>query len=217
VFSFWLSRGAFLRSLSFYVVTWLKVCYLWLNYFMTPLEALLQIKQMFAEMPPVPVQAQEVEIEIEPAAPEYKEYVLKSGAKVKIDKLEVGGNESPAPAGEHELADGMVIVLDESSVITEIKLPEVPVEEVVDEELKKKIAEMEAQIEDMKKGKKEQEVKMAEAEAKFSAAIKELTDVVLQLIQTPSADATEKPKQTFNKVVPSKDSRIDAFLSKYAK
>lgn len=193
---------------------------------MTPLEALLQIKQMFAEVPQ-PVQAQEVEISVEPAAPEYKEYVLKSGAKVKIDKLEVGGNvvlvdemgnESPAPAGEHELADGMIIVLDENSVITEIKTPEAaPVEEVVDEEMKKKIAEMEAQIEDMKKGKKAQEVKMAEAEAKFSAAIKELTEVVLQLINTPSAEATEKPKQVFGKVVPSKDSRIDSFLSKYAR
>jgi hypothetical protein len=193
---------------------------------MTPLEALLQIKQMFAEMPPAPVEAQEIEVSIEPAAPEYKEYVLKNGAKVKMDKLEVGGKvmlvddagqESPAPAGEHELADGMIIVLDESSVITEIKQPEAPTEEVVDEELKKKIAEMEAQIEDMKKGKKAQEVKMAEAEAKFSAAIKELTDVVLQLIQTPSADATEKPKQTFNKVTMSKDARINNFLSKYAK
>jgi len=193
---------------------------------MTPLEALLQIKQMFAEVPQ-PVQAQEVEISVEPAAPEYKEYVLTSGAKVKIDKLEVGGNvmlvdemgnESPAPAGEHELADGMIIVLDENSVITEIKTPEAaPVEEVVDEEMKKKIAEMEAQIEDMKKGKKAQEVKMAEAEAKFSAAIKELTEVVLQLINTPSAEATEKPKQVFGKVVPSKDSRIDSFLSKYAR
>jgi len=192
---------------------------------MTPLEALLQIKQMFAEMPK-PVQAQEIEVSIDPADIEYKEYVLKNGAKIKMDKLEVGGkvmlvddagNETPAPAGEHELADGMVIVLDESSVITEIKQPEAPTEEVVDEELKKKIAEMEAQIEDMKKGKKAQEVKMAEAEAKFSAAIKELTDVVLQLIQTPSADATEKPKQSFNKVVPSKDARINNFLSKYAK
>ena len=192
---------------------------------MTPLEALLQIKQMFAEMPK-PVQAQEIEVSIDPADIEYKEYVLKNGAKIKMDKLEVGGkvmlvddagNETPAPAGEHELADGMVIVLDESSVITEIKQPEAPTEEVVDEELKKKIAEMEAQIEDMKKGKKYQDGKMAEAEAKFSAAIKELTDVVLQLIQTPSADATEKPKQTFNKVVPSKDARINNFLSKYAK
>jgi len=195
---------------------------------MTPLEALLQIKQMFAEIPPAPVQAQEIEVSIEPAAPEYKEYVLKSGAKIKVDKLEVGGNvtllddagqESPAPIGEHELADGMVIVLDENSVITEIKTPEeapAPAPEI-DEEMKKKIAEMEAQIEDMKKGKKAQEVKMAEAEAKFSAAIKELTDVVLQLINTPSAEATEKPKQVFGKVVPSKDSRIDSFLSKYAR
>ena len=119
---------------------------------------------------------------------------------------------------QEELADGMIIVLDENSVITEIKtLEAAPVEEVVDEEMKKKIAEMEAQIEDMKKGKKAQEVKMAEAEAKFSAAIKELTDVVLQLINTPSAEATEKPKQVFGKVVPSKDSRIDSFLSKYAR
>jgi hypothetical protein len=115
---------------------------------MTPLEALLQIKQMFAEMPPAPVEAQEIEVSIEPTAPEYKEYVLKNGAKVKMDKLEVGGKvmlvddagqESPAPAGEHELADGMIIVLDENSVITEIKQPEAaPVEEVVDEELSKR-------------------------------------------------------------------------------
>ena len=193
---------------------------------MTPLEALLKIKQMFAEMPPVAAQAPEIEVSIEPAAPEYKEYVLKNGTKIKVDQLEVGGNvvlvdeagqESPAPSGEHELADGMVIVLDENSVITEIKTPEeVAPAPVVDEEMMKKIAEMEAQIEDMKKGKKAQEVKMAEAEAKFSAAINELTDVVLQLIQTPSTDATDKPKQNFNKVTMSKDARINNFLSKYA-
>lgn len=195
---------------------------------MTPLEALLQIKQMFAEIPPVvaPSEAPAVEIEIEPAAPEYKEYVLKSGAKVKIDKLEVGGkvvlvddmgNESPAPAGEHELADGMVIVLDESSVIVEIKEPTMEEVPVADEELKKQIAEMEAQLEGLKKGKKDQEVKMAEVENKFAQAIKELSDVVIGLINTPSADSTEKPKHNFNKVVPSKDSRIDSFLSKYAR
>lgn len=194
---------------------------------MTPLEALLQIKQMFAEMPQQPVQAQEVEVSIEPAAPEYKEYVLKSGAKVKIDKLEVGGkvmlvddagNEMPAPAGEHELADGMVIVLDESSTIVEIKQPEV--EEVVpaiEEELKKKIAEMQSELENLKSGKKKDEEKMAEVEAKFSKAISELTDVVVGLIQTPSVDPTESNKQNFNKAVPSKDSRISTFLAKYAR
>lgn len=195
---------------------------------MTALEALLQIKQMFAEMPPVapPVEAAP-EVPQEPAAPEYKEYVLKSGAKVKIDKLEIGGkvvlvddagNESPAPAGEHELADGMVITLDENSVIIELESPEAPeLEAPVDEELKKQIQEMEAKIEELKSGKKAQEVKMAEVENKFAQAIKELSDVVIGLINTPSTDSTEKSKQNFNKVIPSKDSRIDSFLSKYAR
>lgn len=195
---------------------------------MTALEALLQIKQMFAEMPQEkPVDAQEIEVSIEPTAPEYKEYVLKSGAKVKIDKLEVGGkvmlvdeagNESPAPAGEHELADGMVIVLDEASTIVEIKEPQAPVETpVVEEELQKKIEELKAEIEKMGDYKKKQEEKMAQMESKFSQAIKDLSDVVIGLINTPSTEATEKPKQTFNKVVPSRDSRIDSFLAKYAR
>jgi len=194
---------------------------------MTPLEALLQIKQMFAEMPPVAPSEAPVEAPMEPVAPEYKEYVLKSGAKVKIDKLEVGGkvmlvddmgNESPAPAGEHELADGTIITLDENSVILEIASPveETPEEEPQVDMAAQKIAELEAQIEELKKNKKGQEVKMAEVEAKFSQAIKELSDVVIGLINTPSAEATEKPKQVFNKHIPSKDSRIDSFLSKYA-
>ena len=60
---------------------------------MSPLEALLQIKQMFAEMPPVVAPSEApAEAPQEPAAPKYLEYVLKSGAKVKIDKLEIGGN-----------------------------------------------------------------------------------------------------------------------------
>lgn len=194
---------------------------------MTPLEALLQIKQMFAEMPQQAQEMPEVEVTIEPAAPEYKEYVLKSGAKVKVDKLEVGGkvmlvddagNETPAPAGEHELADGMVIVLDETSTIVEIKEPQA--EEApapVEEELKKKIEEMKAEIEKLGDYKKKQEEKMAEVEAKFSQAIKDLSDVVIGLINTPSAEATEKPKQIFNKVVQSRDARIDSFLNKYAR
>lgn len=197
---------------------------------MTPLEALLQIKQMFAEMPPVapPTEVAPAEAPVEPAAPEYKEYVLKSGAKVKIDKLEVGGNvvlvddmgnESPAPQGEHELADGTIITLDENSVIVEIASPveETPEAEPQVDMAAQKIAELEAQIEELKKNKKGMEVKMAEVESKFSQAIQELSDVVIGLINTPSAEATEKPKQVFGKVVPSKDSRIDSFLSKYAR
>lgn len=191
---------------------------------MTPLEALLQIKQMFAEVPQQAQEMPEVEVSIEPAEVEYKEYVLKSGAKVKIDKLEVGGkvvlvddagNESPAPAGEHELADGMVIVLDEASTIVEIKEPQVEEAPVVDVAAQK-IAELEAQIEELKKDKKGMEVKMSEVEVKFAQAIKELSDVVIGLINTPSAEPTA-PKQSFNKVTPSRDSRIESFLNKYAR
>lgn len=196
---------------------------------MTPLEALLKIKQMFAEMPPAAPPAEVApEAPAEPVAPEYVEYVLKSGAKVKIDKLEIGGNvvlvdeagnEFPAPAGEHELADGTIITLDENSVIVEIASPveEMPEAEPQVDMAAQKIAELEAQIAELKKDKKGQEVKMAEVEAKFSQAIQELSDVVIGLINTPSAEATEKPKQTFGKVVPSKDSRIDSFLNKYAR
>lgn len=196
---------------------------------MTPLEALLQIKQMFAEMPPVAAPSEApAEAPMEPAAPEYKEYVLKNGAKVKIDKLEIGGsvmlvddmgNESPAPAGEHELADGTIITLDENSVIIEVASPveEAPEAEPQVDMAAQKIAELEAQIEELKKNSKGQEVKMSEVESKFAQAIKELSDVVIGLINTPSTEPTETPKQVFNKHIPSKDSRIDTFLNKYAR
>ncbi len=73
------------------------------------------------------------------------------------------GNESPAPAGDHELADGTIITLDENSVIVNVVVPEeAPVAEPKVDLAAQKIAEVEAQIEELKKGKKDQEVKMAE-------------------------------------------------------
>jgi len=74
---------------------------------MTTLEAINKIKQMFAEAGELPMAS------VEPTQ-SFAEYSLKSGAKVMIDKLEVGGKvslvdeagvETPAPAGEHELID----------------------------------------------------------------------------------------------------------------
>ncbi len=73
---------------------------------------------------------------------------------------------------------------------------EAPESEV--ELMKKKVAEMEAQIEELKSYKKEAEVKMSENIAqmndKFSKAISELTDVVIELTKTPSVAPTQ-PKQ----------------------
>jgi len=193
------------------------------KFFMSPQEALLKIKAMFAEATIEPsVDAPEV------AVSQFAEYVLASGVKVLVDKLEVGGkvtlldengNEAPAPAGEHTLADGSVIVLDETGTILEIKTPEVEAPESEVELMKKKVAEMEAQIEALKGYKKEAEVKMSENLAqmsdKFSKAITELTDVVIELTKTPSAAPTQ-PKESV-KHFPSKNDKISRFLSNYAK
>lgn len=170
---------------------------------MTTLEAINKIKQMFAEAGELPVaSAQPLQ--------SFAEYVLKSGAKVMIDKYEIGGkvtlvddlgNEVPAPAGEHELADGSVMVLDENSIITEIKVPEAEMPEapeveievapVAEDLMKKKIEEMQKQLDEIKMA---YDAKLASQEAKFSKGMSDISDVLVQLLNTPSANATETPK-----------------------
>ena len=93
-------------------------------------------------------------------------YSLEDGTKVLIDKLEVGGvvtleDGSPAPVGEHTLADGSKVVLAEGGVIAEIMPKEV--EEKVEIEIESK--------EDEKKKEEEEEMKkkIAEMEGRFSA------------------------------------------------
>ncbi|MBM3417472.1 MAG: hypothetical protein FJY17_00950 [Bacteroidetes bacterium] len=183
---------------------------------MTPQEALQKIKAMFAEPVVVP----------EVAVSQFAEYVLASGSKVRIDKLEVGGKvslvdengqEAPAPAGEHILADGSVIVLDEMGIILEIKTPEVEVPETEVELLKKRVTEMEAQISELRGLKNEAKMNesLAQMNDKFSKAITELTDVVIELTKTPSVPPTQ-PKQ-FTKHFESKNDKITRFLSNYAK
>lgn len=192
---------------------------------MTTLEAINKIKQMFAEAGELPMAS------VEPTQ-SFAEYSLKSGAKVMIDKLEVGGkvsiideggNESPAPAGEHELIDGSIIVLDEASTILEVKVPEVKVPEVEveveakdyekkDEEdmMKKKIEEMQRQLDEIKMA---YDAKLASQELKFSKGISDISDVLVQILNTPSANATEQPKDKFNVHVESKDDKIGRFLA----
>lgn len=198
---------------------------------MTTFEAIQKIKQMFAEAGELPVAS--VEEATPSAAPleAQAEYVLASGAKVVIDKLEIGGkvqlldeagNLAPAPMGEHMLADGTKIVLDEAGMIVEIESPKADVvEEVIpeeaspvatpsiEEELKKKMEEMAAEIAELKKQYKE---KMAAQEQRFSKGISDLSDVVIELINTSSAKPTEQPKDKFNVHVESKDSKLQRFL-----
>ena len=190
---------------------------------MTTLEAVKMIKQMFTDAGQLPVaSAQPLQ--------SFAEYTLKSGAKVMIDKLEVGGkvtlvdeggSEVPAPAGEHELADGSVILLDENSIITEIKVPEVELPEVPEVEIsveskkveedmmKKKIEEMQKQLDEIKMA---YDAKLASQEAKFSKGMSDVSDVLIQLLNTPSANATEAPKEKFNQHIERKEDKISRFL-----
>ena len=188
---------------------------------MTTLEAINKIKQMFAEAGELP------DASAEPLQ-SFAEYVLKSGAKVMIDKYEVGGkvtlvddmgNETPAPAGEYELADGSVMVLDENSIITEIKVPqaempeapevEVEVAPVAEDMMKKKIEEMQKQLDEIKMA---YDAKLASQEAKFSKGMSDISDVLVQLLNTPSANATEAPKEKFNQHIEKKEDKISRFL-----
>lgn len=192
---------------------------------MTTLEAINKIKQMFAEAGELPVASAE-------PTQSFAEYSLKSGAKVMIDKLEVGGkvalidesgNQTPAPAGKHELIDGSEIVLDENSVILSVKVPEVEAPEVEveveakdyekkgeEDMMKKKIDEMQRQLDEIKMA---YDAKLASQELKFSKGISDISDVLVQILSTPSANATEQPKDKFNQHVESKDDKVSRFLA----
>lgn len=200
---------------------------------MTPLEAIQKIKQMFAEAGELPVaDAPAAQMAEESAQPieAAKEYVLESGQKVMIDKLEIGGKVSlldeagqmtPAPVGEHKLADGTKITLDEAGMILAIELPQAEVVEDVIEEgpvaeapvqedmMKKKIEEMQKQLDEIKMA---YDAKLAAQEARFSKGISDVSDILVQLISTPSANATEQPKDKFNVHVESKDAKLERFL-----
>jgi hypothetical protein len=199
---------------------------------MTPLEAIQKIQQMFTDNGMMPVaEAPAAQMAEESAEPieSVKEYVLMSGQKVLIDKLELGGKvmivdeagqQSPAPVGEHELADGTKIVLDEAGTILELEVPEAdkveeeiipdaPAEPSAEELMKKKIEEMQKQLDEIKMS---YDAKLAQQEARFSKGISDLSDVLVQLINTPSAEATEQPKDKFNVHVESKEAKLERFL-----
>jgi hypothetical protein len=199
---------------------------------MTPLEAVLKIKAMFEQSganfaDPVPAPAADPMAEPAPAVEPTegsKEYDLKAGGKVIIDKLEVGGKvtiesevetEMPAPAGEHELVDGTKITVDELGIITAVTVASEPVVEPAPaepSEAELKIAALEAELATLKASHAGFETKMAETDAKFSKAVSDLSDVIVGLINTPSAAPTERAKNSFNQHADTKAEKINRFL-----
>lgn len=194
------------------------------NNCMTTIEALNKIKQLFADAgqlgDPSPAP--------EPGATSVNmisEYILKDGSKVLIDKLEAGGvakvidqtgAEVFAPVGEHELMDGMIIVVGENGMISEVKAPQpaAPEEPAVSEDMsqmKKKLDEMVEMINQMKTNFESQ---MADANAKnqkLSSGMSQLSDVIIGMCKTPSAEPT-KPTNAFSQHMDSRNDKISAFL-----
>lgn len=166
-------------------------------------------------------------------------YSLEDGTKVLIDKLEIGGvvtleDGTPAPAGEHYLADGTEIILSEGGVIAEIKAKEVsaPAEAPVSPEdmAKKKdqiMAEQFAAIEN----------RILSYEASFSAlqsdynglktafgkqseAMQGLINLVDTLVNVPSQEPAEVPNSFKKHSAVTKADRIKSysqFVSQFKK
>jgi hypothetical protein len=183
---------------------------------MTPQEALSKIKALFADQvaPEVPSV---------PPVEQFKEYTLADGNKVMIDNLAPGGKVNiegpegpvPPPAGDHILADGMVITTDEAGIITEMETPEIETE-VETAAMKKKMEEMAAQIEQMKA---DYEARFNMQKEEFAIAIKasedkmtSLRDVLVEFFAAPSADPI-KPEPRH---VPKED-KINRFLQRMGK
>lgn len=185
---------------------------------MTPKEALDKIRALFAE--PVPP----AEPEAAPAQLEAKEYVLEGGAKVLISDLEVGGmvslvddagNATPAPAGEHKLADGTVITVSESGLIAGVKMPEgeAPMPEAEMQKLREELSAVKAENEKLAAA-----IVESLKRAEFEAALKDITakmqglaDAVTSVLETPSAEPAA-PKDKFERQGPSKDDRLASLM-----
>ena len=181
--------------------------------FMTPQEALSKIKALFADQ-------NAPEVPSVPPVEQFKEYQLADGNKVMIDNLAPGGKvtiegpEGPVapPAGDHILADGIVITTDEAGLITEIETPEIETE-VETAAMKKKMEDMAAQIEQMKA---DYEARFNMQKEEFAIAIKasedkmtSLRDVLVEFFAAPSADPIKpEPRHV------SKDDKVSRFLQR---
>jgi hypothetical protein len=184
-------------------------------FMMNPIELLAQVKKLVFQ--------EETE-----GAPSYS---LEDGTKIMVSALEVGGivtleDGTPAPAGEHTLADGTEIVLAEGGVIAEIKpkeveAPEVSVEIESGKDMKEKEDQMSAKFSEI-------ENRIAASEQSFSAlqsdyeglkaafgkqseAMQGLIQLVDTLVNVPSQAPAEVPNN-FKKVsVESKADKIKSY------
>tara|TARA_R110000868_G_scaffold140824_2_gene356820 strand:+ start:277 stop:879 length:603 start_codon:yes stop_codon:yes gene_type:complete len=187
-------------------------------------DAILKIRALFEDMPVVEAPKEDMpkETKIEMA-----EYSLMDGTKVFISELAVGGivtleDGSFAPMGEHTLADGTSIQLDDKGAIIEIASPaeDVVPEEVIVEDMSKKqdakMAEMSAaydeKINQLLQANTELVEKIKDIEAKNKEGFKLVVEMMEEFGKVPSADPIEAPKSY--KFEQTKDIKFDR-LNKY--
>lgn len=188
---------------------------------MTPKEALDKIRAMFADAPaPTP------EPTPEPAKMEAKEYILEGGQKVLVSELEIGGmvqlvddagNTTPAPAGDHKLADGTTITLGENGLISAITVPNVDPEPTVEpgEDMAAKFAAIEAENVALRAALDAQAAKFADELVAMNDRIRTLADVFSAMMSTPGADPVHQPKHLFEKTE-SKEEKLKRIADRIA-
>jgi len=169
-----------------------------------PIDILKQIKSIVFNEAPAAVEVEQ----------KFDEYTLVDGTPVMISELVIGGvvtlaDGTAAPAGDHTLADGTVIIVGEGGVISNIVAPaEAPVLEVTPEEIEAGKNYEEKDEEKIKMGELEDKMAMIESKlAKAEEAIKSLVALVETLVKEPSTMPVESVKNGFKHAA--KQSRED--------
>ena len=191
----------------------------------SPIELLQEVKKLVFQEETIPAPA----------------YSLEDGTKILIDKLEVGGvvtleNGTPAPAGEHTLADGTMVVLGEGGVIAEIK-PKEAEEDKVEIEIESAEHDKKSDIEEMKEKIKKMEDELSagkdkmsafevdysalkDASAKAQEGLQALIALVETLVNVPSQEPAEVPNGFKKHSASTKEDKIRSysqFVSQFKK
>ena len=179
-------------------------------------DAIMQIRALFEDMPQVEAPAP-IEAPIEEVPVTFAEYSLMDGTKVMISEMAIGGevtlaDGTPAPAGEHQLADGTQIVLDETSKIVSIETPEAEAEiadetpaemgKKMDEKMADEIAALVSENENLK-------TQVAQLEAKVKNGFSQVAELIEALTKTPNAEPIAQPRNNFGSNVTTHNMKYD--------
>lgn len=158
-------------------------------------EMLAEFKQKFLGEPapaPAPVQ-------------EHSEYQLKDGTAVAITELAPGGvvtvGDAPAPAGEHELADGTKLTVGDGGVITAVApAPGQEPQEDMGKKFEAQFAEINQKFSAYEQRFTEQQEslqKLSDSFNKTNETIVHLVGIIEKMSQEPTADPVSQSQNNF--------------------